>query len=967
MKNKKVGGSLFLVPALAAALILAGPGGLSAHAAENFPQVLIINSYHQGEEWSDKEIEGLSAALKRIYPDLAPSIEHLDAKRFPGPSHAGLAKEYLKEKYRGRTMDLVLALDNPALDLLADFQAELFPDTPVVFAGVNNFKPEMLKGRAGVTGIEEFQDIEGSLDLALRLHPGTRRVLAVTDYTSSGLALREQMERVAPGFKGRIEILYSPDVSFPELAEQLKRLPPDALVLLLTYVTDRPGRAFARDESTRLISEACPVPVYSMHETRLGHGIIGGLLVEGREHGRQAGEIALRVLAGEPPSAIPVRKSHSSSVFDYKVLETYKIDLKALPPGSAVINRPPSFWQAHRQALIPLAWVFLAMFSLVGLLAVMIARLKKTEADLTQSRGKYRAVVENATEGILVVQDENIAFFNPAAAALAGYTPEEYRALTLDRLIHSGDIRAAGEKLRATLEGPAADPINHFRIMSKSGGVRWVEANSVRIEWEDKPALLVFLTDITARRQAQGDLDNSEKLLRTIAENFPRSYVFIIERDFSIGFASGMELRKTKAVPELFIGKTIDQLLGPQADMVRDRFQQTFGGLEQDFELHLNGRCWLCRTTPLTGDDGRVSRILTVVENISAQKTAEIALRDSEANLLSLIENSDGEIWAVDKEYRLVVGNNRFIENYSKSRGASLGKGDPAWLASLEAEAMAEWKGYYDRALGGAKFSVEKKTAVPAVEGWVEYRFNPIVDENKEITGLTVFGRETTTRRAAEERLKAALKEKEVLLQEVHHRVKNNMQVIISLLRLQAGKSDDPKIRDILRVCQGRVYAMAAVHEALYRSESLAFVDIKQYFSNLMKTLVGAYDAKSVSVDFSFKLDQPQISLKQAASLGLVFHELVSNTLKHAFPGGRAGVLSLCVGSRGPDLEMILSDNGVGFPESLDWRRADSLGLQIVVNLVENQLGGRIEHDGREGTTFTIGFRLLEPGGEGGG
>ncbi|MEI2780988.1 MAG: ABC transporter substrate binding protein [Candidatus Competibacter sp.] len=330
------------------------------------PTVVILNSYHPGEAWTDNELAGLIPTLRRADPDLVPVIEYLDAKRFPGPDYLALLKEHLVRKYQGRRVDLLIVLDNPALDLVLKYRGDLFPGVPVVFAGINGFRPEWLQDRERMTGVAETQDMAGTLELALRLHPRTKNVLVVHDYTASGLAVRREVDAILPAFRDRVNVTFSPDVPFAELEQQLKSLPPDTVILLPTYVTDRDGQVFSREESTRRIADASPAPVYAMHETRLGHGIVGGLLLAGKEHGAQAGELALRVLAGEDPAQIPVENSHSRPQFDDVQLRRFRIDPGALPAGSTVINRPVSFYAQHRRKV----WVALAVIALLSLVIV---------------------------------------------------------------------------------------------------------------------------------------------------------------------------------------------------------------------------------------------------------------------------------------------------------------------------------------------------------------------------------------------------------------------------------------------------------------------------------------------------------------------------------------------------------------------------------------------------------------------
>ena len=232
------------------------------------PTVVILNSYHPGEDWTDNELAGLVPTLRRAYPDFVPVIEYLDAKRFPDPHYLDLLKDHLVRKYQGYRVDLLIVLDNSALDLILKYRRDLFPSVPLIFAGINGFRPEWRQDRERMTGVAETQDMAGTLELAMRLHPGTKNVLVVHDYTASGLAVRREVEAILPTFRNRVKVTFSADVPFAELERQLQALPRDTVVLLPTYVTDRDGRVFSGKKARG--ASPPPVPRRCTPCTKLG-------------------------------------------------------------------------------------------------------------------------------------------------------------------------------------------------------------------------------------------------------------------------------------------------------------------------------------------------------------------------------------------------------------------------------------------------------------------------------------------------------------------------------------------------------------------------------------------------------------------------------------------------------------------------------------------------------------------------
>ena len=204
--------------------------------------------------------------------------------------------------------------------------------------------------------------------------------------------------------------------------------------------------------------------------------------------------------------------------------------------------------------------------------------------------------------------------------------------------------------------------------------------------------------------------------------------------------------------------------------------------------------------------------------------------------------------------------------------------------------------------------------------------------------------------------MQASLKEKEILLKEIHHRVKNNLQVMSSLLNLQSQHLTDPKALDALKVSMDRIKTMALIHDKLYRSEALSTIHFPGYVRDLVHDLINTY---AVGKGIALNLDVEPVSfdLDTSIPLGLIINELVSNSLKHAFPGDQGGTITIGLHTREiPMLTLVVSDTGVGFPEDLDYMDTQSMGMQLVVILVE-QLEGSIELKRGKGTEFIISFQ----------
>ncbi|MBT4288021.1 MAG: transporter substrate-binding domain-containing protein [Deltaproteobacteria bacterium] len=238
---------------------------------------------------------------------------------------------------------------------------------------------------------------------------------------------------------------------------------------------------------------------------------------------------------------------------------------------------------------------------------------------------------------------------------------------------------------------------------------------------------------------------------------------------------------------------------------------------------------------------------------------------------------------------------------------------------------------------------------------WINVTATPIPSEKYGV--LVVYG-DITNRKLAETKIKASLKEKETLLQEVHHRVKNNMQVITSLLQLQSNNIENNQIKEALKGSQSRVYAMSAVHEMLHGSENLSEIDLKSYLSKITTSIYQTYSADHKKVKLNSNVENIPINLNQAYPLGLIINELISNSLKYAFPDDREGEIKVSIKKQDKELKLIIMDDGVGVPENFDWKNSKSLGLKLICTLVENQLDGSIDMESKNGTKFAIKFNI---------
>lgn len=301
--------------------------------------VLILNSYHKGYKWTDNIMEGISSVLGADPRHIKLLVEDMDTKRISNEQYINQLYEVYKYKYSNRKIDLVIAADDEAFHFLLQHGQVLFPNTPVVFCGVNYFEDSMLYGHDNMTGVVEAYDIRKTLELALQIHPATQNIYIINDKTITGLGIRRTLMEIIPTFKG-INFISWEDYNMQEIQQKIKTLPENSLVLFMVFFQDVSGKYFSYDESISMVAMNSSVPIYGMWDFYLGHGIVGGVLTSGYQQGRMAAQLSRRILDGENAANIPiVRESPNQYMFDNVQMKRFGIRSADLPENSIIINQ----------------------------------------------------------------------------------------------------------------------------------------------------------------------------------------------------------------------------------------------------------------------------------------------------------------------------------------------------------------------------------------------------------------------------------------------------------------------------------------------------------------------------------------------------------------------------------------------------------------------------------------------------
>ncbi len=352
----------------------------------------------------------------------------------------------------------------------------------------------------------------------------------------------------------------------------------------------------------------------------------------------------------------------------------------------------------------------------------------------------------------------------------------------------------------------------------------------------------------------------------------------------------------------------------------------------------------------------------TIFQDITERKQAEASLSEERLMLRTLIDNLPDNVFIKDRQSRFLLSNLAHIR----------------WLrAASQEELVAKTDfDFYSKELAEKYFTDEQAvmSSGQALIGREEPSFDeagnprwlltskvPLFDTNNRIIGIVGVNHDITHRKQAEESLRALLSEKEVLLREVYHRVKNNLATIEGLLGLQQKVLSDPADLVHFQVLEDRIHSMSLVHEMLYQSESLAQIDLHQYLQRLTTHLQSSLDLVT-TIHLRVEATGVEMNLDTAIPCGLIVNELVTNAFRHAFPEGRPRPeaefceIAVTVTWEDDSYTLVVRDNGVGLPAGLDWNATQTLGLRLVSILGQRQLRGQLELDRSGGTTFRLRF-----------
>jgi PAS domain S-box-containing protein len=596
-----------------------------------------------------------------------------------------------------------------------------------------------------------------------------------------------------------------------------------------------------------------------------------------------------------------------------------------------------------------------------------ITARKRAETALKESEQQLQLIFENAPIGMALTDlSKSFIKVNKAYCDIIGYSKKELLTMTYEEITHPDDVKMENEILDQTIDGTGNNFHFEKRYIHKNGRIVYVDLRlNVLRDTLGKPyQQIAQVVDITERIIAEQKLKQTQARLTAVLNNLPN--VAIYEYGEEINFVSenimdilGYPAEEFMKNESLFSNLMLEDDIVIYDDKVaRWKRDGAKGVISNEIRVRnkQNEIIWLEDHMYEVNPGNARPYYSGIMIDITQQKKTQLKMLETETKLSAILRNLPKVII-----YQSGMGNDFISDNIEEMIGytpAEVLESKYFFGSIMHQEDMmavknsiSNWHKAGDEGILNMEFRVKKKNGGYI---WIEdHMFKVKVNEKESyLSGILI---DITDRKLAEQKISRSLKEKELLLKEIHHRVKNNLQVVSSLLKLQSGYVKDESSLDLLIDSQNRVRSMALVHQKLYQSKDFSEIDFPEYLKQLSEHLLNVFKTKSGDISVIVNSADVNLGIDLAVPCGLILNELISNSLKYAFPEGKKGEIKIDFKFTDEIYEIIISDNGIGFPDEINYKETKSLGLQLVNTLV-GQIDGNITMENKAGTTFNIRF-----------
>ena len=483
------------------------PGGRAQQAVE--PLHVLMLYWDERDYPANVEFDRhFQAALRSAAPGpIEFYSEYLESSRFPGEEQARFLRDYIRRKYTGRPVDVVVPYASAPLEFLLKYRTDLFPGVPIVFGATNYPSAAQLDAGAGATGIVFVNSYRKTLDLALSLHPGTEEVFIVSGTLAHDKVYETLARGQLDGYESKAAITYLTDLPPEELMARIKDLPERSIVLYVwQQARNDQGKLLQSQEILRSIAPLARVPLYGMSFANVGLGIVGGYVYTMETNSARMAEMTLKVASGTRASNIPVESAPQTPMFDWRQLQRWSIPEDRLPENSVIHFREISLWQQFKWRILTAIAVFTLQSLLIFRLLVARKRARRTRLELEQYKEGLERLVENRTAELVQARDQAQAG-NKAKSAFLANMSHELRTPLNAILGFSSLLRQHGATEEQSRD---IDIINRsgehlLRLIDEVLDLAKIEAGRGVIEIApcDLGALLQEVTDMIRQRAAE--------------------------------------------------------------------------------------------------------------------------------------------------------------------------------------------------------------------------------------------------------------------------------------------------------------------------------------------------------------------------------------------------------------------------------------------------------------------------------
>jgi PAS domain S-box-containing protein len=504
-------------------LVALPPSAGLAQQSASLERVLVLHWYDRGYTDDIKLDQELHAALESSAPGRVEYYsEYLDTNQFPGENQALILRDYLRRKYAGVAIDVVIAITNPPLDFLLKNRRELFPHTPIVFSiGAAARAPGMPE--AGATGIVTANTFRETVDLALKLHPGTKQLFVISGTLSHDKSRESAARTELQVFKDKVVITYLTDLSVEELIRKLKDSPKNSIALYVwQQVLNREGNVLESNDVLSRIAHEVVVPLYGMSPSYVGGGMTGGYVWTLEANVTKLAQIAQRVVNGERPEDIPIENAPETPMFDWRQLQRWGIREDRLPPGSVIRFRELTVWQQYKWRIVGTIAVVVLQTVLICALLIQRKRAQRRATALVEaqrviqeSEERFRRVFEEGPLGLgLVGKNYYFVKVNSALCQMVGYSEAELLQRSFIDITHPDDVRADVELAARLFRSEIPSYQIRKRYVKKNGEIIWINLTASLIRDKEGQPIhgLAMVEDITEVKRSQEEALARQKL-----------------------------------------------------------------------------------------------------------------------------------------------------------------------------------------------------------------------------------------------------------------------------------------------------------------------------------------------------------------------------------------------------------------------------------------------------------------------